>query len=130
MISGAVVVSQLTRLGFFGDLLFCLSDQMDAEEDNGAGEELSRALDGHEGGPVGGALANRLDLAQLLHVLQAYEDHSEEHSDNLKGEDPDDKVDAGSVLVSVFIVVQHLVDGLDQFGTHHNIDNDQNRKPC
>ena len=54
----AVAVVQFAGLGLLSDGLLRLSDQVDAEEDDKAGEELGRALDGHENRPVRGALAD------------------------------------------------------------------------
>jgi len=124
MIGGAVAVGKFARFGLLGDVLLGLLDQVDAQEDDEAGKKLRRALDAHQDGPVRGTLANRLDLAELLHVLQTDEDHAKEHGDALEYEDPDDFGDSWRITIRMVVIVEHLVDSLDEICANNNVDND------
>jgi len=57
------------RLRLFDDFLLAALDEPHAGVDGGDGEKLGRALHRHQEGPEGGALFDRLDLANFLHIL-------------------------------------------------------------
>lgn len=88
-------------------------------------EELRAALDRHHDWPVGRVLVDRFDFAEFLDVLEADEDHAEEHGDALEDDYADDRVGAWSICIRVRVVLEVLVDGFDQVSAHDDVEHNK-----
>lgn len=112
------------------NLFLSVLDPVNARIHGNHSEELRAALNRHHNWPVGRVLADRVDFADFLNVLEADEDHAEEHSDALKDDDVDDCVRTWRILIRVRVVLEVLVDSLDQVRAHDDIEDDEYGEVC